>query len=73
MIGWWQIKILGFFSTIGQATDNNNDGYLICYVRYIDSGIFHENVLFCRIITCQARAVNLFEMLDSFMTDNNLM
>jgi len=56
-----------------EATNNNNDGHLICYVRFIDGGIFHEDLLFCRTITCQARAVDLFEMLDSFMTENNLM
>lgn len=35
-------------------------------------GVFHEDLLFYRKITCQARAVDLFEMLGSYMTENNL-
>ena len=42
-------------------------------MRFIYGGVFHEDLLFCRTIKSQARAVDLFQMLDSFITENNLM
>jgi hypothetical protein len=68
-----KLKGKDFSLQLDEATDNNNDGHLICYVRFIDSGVFHEDLLFCRTIKSQARAVDLFQMLDSFITENNLM
>jgi hypothetical protein len=42
-----KLKGKDFSLQLDEATDNNNDGYLICYVRFIDGGVFHEDLLFC--------------------------
>lgn len=68
-----KIKDKDFSLQLDIATDNNNDGHLNYYVKFIDSGVFHEDLIFCRKITYQASAIDLFEMFDSFMTENNLM
>lgn len=47
-----KLKGKDFSLKLDEATDNNNDGHLICYVRFIDGGVFHEDLLFCRTIKC---------------------
>ncbi|KAL4096902.1 hypothetical protein QTP88_021777 [Uroleucon formosanum] len=66
-----KLKSKDFSLQLDEATDNN-DGHLIYYVRFIDGGVFHED-LFSRTIKSQTRAVDLFQMLDFFITENNLM
>jgi len=68
-----KLKGKDFSLQLDEATDNNNDGHLICYVRFIDGSVFHEDLLFCRTIKSQARAVDLFQIFDFFITENNLM
>lgn len=67
-----KLKSKDFSLQLDEATDDNNNGHLICSMRFIDGGVLHENLLFCRIIKSQARAVDLFQMLDFFITENNL-
>jgi len=45
-----KLKGKDFSLQLDEATDNNNDGHLICSVRFIDGGVFHEDLLFCRTI-----------------------
>lgn len=70
-----KLKDKEFSLQLYEATDSNNFRRLICYLRFINTGVFHEDLCFFlpNKITCQTRAVDLFEMLDSFMTKNNLM
>jgi len=55
-----------------EATDNNKDAHLICYVRFIDGDEMAEDLLFCKSITTSAKSQNLFEIIDDFMSENNL-
>lgn len=57
---------------LDEATDNNNDAYLICYVRFMDSINIVEELLFCKSIINGAKAQDLFQILDSFIIQNNL-
>lgn len=62
-----------FAIQLDEATDSHNDAHLICYVRFIgDDNKFHEDLLFCRTIKFQTKAVDLFQMVDSFMAENNI-
>jgi hypothetical protein len=54
-------KEFGF--QLDEATDNNNDAHLICYVRFIDSNNIVEDLLFCKSTTASAKAQDLFEIL----------
>jgi hypothetical protein len=49
-----------------------DDAHLICYVRFIDSNNIVENVLFCKRITASAKVQDLFEILDTFISENSL-
>jgi hypothetical protein len=55
-----------------EATDNNNDAHLICYVRFIDGNNIVEDLLFCKNITASAKAQDFFEILDTFISENSL-
>jgi hypothetical protein len=41
------------------AADNNNDAYLICYVRFIDGNDIVEGLLSCKSTTDSAKAQDL--------------
>lgn len=55
---------------LDEATDNNKDAHLICYVRFVDGNNIAD--LFCKNITASAKAQDLFEILDTFISQNNL-
>jgi len=57
---------------LDEATDTNKDAHLICYVRFIDGDDIVEDLLFCKNITASAKAQDLFEILDNFMSENIL-
>lgn len=57
---------------LDEATDNNKDAHLICYVRFIDGNDMIEDLLFCKNITASAKAQDLFKILDNFMSKNIL-
>jgi len=67
-----KIKEKVFGLQLNEATDTNKDAHLICYVRFIDGDDIVENVLFCKNITASAKAQDLFEILDNFMSENIL-
>jgi hypothetical protein len=56
---------------LDEATDNNNDAHLICYVWFIDGNNIVED-LFYESITASAKAQDLFEILDTFISENSL-
>lgn len=62
-----------FSIQLDEAVDNNNDAHFICYVRFInDDNNFHEDLLFCKDIKSGTKAVDLFEITDTFMTENRI-
>ena len=67
-----KIKGVEFGLQLDEATDNNKDAHLICYVRFIDGNNIKEDLLFCKNITAGAKAQDLFEILDTFISENNL-
>ena len=66
-------KLSGLFAIqLDEATDSDDDAQLICYVRYILETIVCEDLLFCRKICESGKATDLFEILNSYMTENNI-
>jgi hypothetical protein len=56
---------------LDEATDSNKDAHLICYVRFVDGNDIVED-LFCKSITASTKVQDLFEILNTFMVENNL-
>jgi hypothetical protein len=67
-----KLKGKEFGLQLDEATDNNKDVHLICYVRFIDGNNIVEDLLFCKSITATAKAQDLFEILDTFISENSL-
>lgn len=66
-------KLSGLFAIqLDEATDSNDDAQLICYVRYIQESNLCEDLLFCRKICGSGKATDLFDILNSYMTENNI-
>lgn len=66
-------KLSGLFAIqLDEATDSNDDAQLICYVRYIQETNVCEDLLFCRKICESGKATDLFEILNSYMSENNI-
>ncbi|XP_072392330.1 protein FAM200A-like [Diabrotica undecimpunctata] len=61
-----------FAIQLDEATDSNDDAQLICYVRYIQEKNTCEDLLFCKKICKSCKVTNLFEILNSYMTENNI-
>ena len=66
-----KIKGKEFGLQLDEATDSNKDAHLICYVRFVDGNDILEDLLFCKSITASTKAENLFEIMDTFMVENN--
>lgn len=45
-----KLKGKDFFLQLDEVTDNNNDGHLICYVRFIDGGVFTKIFYFSELL-----------------------
>ncbi|XP_060878351.1 protein FAM200A-like [Metopolophium dirhodum] len=67
-------KLIGndFAIQLDEATDSHNDAHLICYVRFVVNDVFHEDLLFCKTIVGETKAADLFNILDSFIIENNI-
>ena len=64
-----------FSLQLNEATTSasNKDAYLICYVRFIDNDDnIVEDLLFCKPISTNCRAHELFAILNNFFMENNL-
>lgn len=53
-----------------EVTDK--DAHLICCVQFIDGNNIKKDHLFCKNITVGVKAQDLFEILDTFKSENNL-
>jgi hypothetical protein len=68
-----KLKYKHFGIQLDEATDNSNYTHLICYVRFTDGeDNIVEDLLFCKGITAGSEAVDLFEIIDSFMDENSI-
>ncbi|XP_072384351.1 zinc finger BED domain-containing protein 5-like [Diabrotica undecimpunctata] len=66
-------KLSGLFAIqLDEATDSNDDAQLKCYVQYIHETNICEDLLFCRKICESCKATGLFEILNSYMSENNI-
>jgi hypothetical protein len=65
-----KMKGVEFGLQLDEAMGNNKDAHLICYVRFIDHNNIIEDLLFCKNITAGAKAQDLFEILDIFISEN---
>jgi len=67
-----KLKEKAFGLQLDEATDMNKNAHLICYIRFIDNDDMVEELLFCKNITAGAKAQDLFEILDNFMSENSV-
>ncbi|XP_075048007.1 zinc finger BED domain-containing protein 5-like [Mixophyes fleayi] len=67
-----KIKGKEFALQLDEATDSNKDAHLICYTRFVDGENLVEDLLFCKSITAGTKAQDLFQIIDTFMSENNL-
>ncbi|GIX68561.1 SCAN domain-containing protein 3 [Caerostris darwini] len=65
-----QVKEMEFVLQLDKA-DNNKDVLLICYVRFIDDYNIVED-LFCKNGTTEAKAQDLFQIIDTFISENSI-
>ncbi|XP_075213767.1 zinc finger BED domain-containing protein 5-like [Lycorma delicatula] len=56
---------------LDEAMDHNKDAHLMCYVRFKDGNNI-EDLLFCKNIIAGVKIQNLFDILDAFISENNL-
>lgn len=61
-----------FAFQLDEATDSHNDAHLICYVKFAVNNVFHEDLLFCKINIGETKLAYLFNILDSFIIENNI-
>ncbi|XP_023233596.1 zinc finger BED domain-containing protein 5-like [Centruroides sculpturatus] len=67
-----KMKGMEFGLQLDEAIDSNKDAHLICYVHFLDDDNIIEDLLFCKSVIGRAKAQDLFEMLDKFITENDL-
>lgn len=57
---------------LDEATDSHKDAHLICYVRYVNEKQLIEDLLFCKEIEGGTSGKELFDIVDSFMAENDI-
>ena len=69
-----QMKQREFGLQLDEATDGSRDAHLICYVRFVDFSEQNlvEELLFCKPIELGCRGIDLFSIIDNFISTNNL-
>ena len=69
-----QMKEREFSLQLDEATNNSRDVHLICYVRFGDFSEQNlvEELLFCKLIELGCRGIDLFNIIDNFISKNNL-
>ncbi|XP_063813110.1 SCAN domain-containing protein 3-like [Pseudophryne corroboree] len=67
-----KMKGKDFALQLDEATDSNKDAHLICYTRFVDCDNIVEDLLFCKSITAGIKAQDLFQIIDTFMSENQL-
>ncbi|KAL4099012.1 hypothetical protein QTP88_023513 [Uroleucon formosanum] len=67
-----KLKNKNFAIQLDEATDNNKDAHLICYIRFMDEINIIEELLFYKPIFRDTKAKTLFEITNDFMNCNNI-
>ena len=69
-----QMKQREFGLQLDEATDGSRDAHLICYVRFVDFSLHSlvEELLLCKPIEIGCRGIDLFNIIDNFISTNNL-
>ena len=69
-----QMKQREFGLQLDEATDGSRDTHLICYVRFVDFSLHSlvEELLFCKPIEVGCQGIDLFNIIDNFISTNNL-
>lgn len=57
---------------LDEATDSHKDAHLFCYVRYVNEKHLIEDLLFCIEIKGGTSGKELFEIVDSFISENDI-
>lgn len=57
---------------LDEAIDSHKDAHLICYVRYVNEKHLIEDLLFCKEIKGGTSGKELFEIVDSFISENDI-
>ena len=68
-----RMKEREFSLQLDEATDSQ-DAHLICYLRFVDFSEHNlvEELLFCKPIELGCRGIDLFNIIDNFISTNNL-
>ena len=63
-----------FSQQLDEVTDGSRDAHLICYVCFVDFSEHNlvEELLFCKPIELGCRGIDLFNIIDNFISRNNL-
>lgn len=61
-----------FAIQVDEATDLHRDAHLICYIRFVDSEVMREELLFCEPFIANTTGESIFEIIDTFFKDNNM-
>ncbi|XP_066482086.1 SCAN domain-containing protein 3-like [Tiliqua scincoides] len=61
-----------FAIQLNEATDSQEDTYLICYVRFVNEKKIVEDLLFCKEMKGETTSENVFEVVDDFMVQNQI-
>ncbi|XP_076372853.1 zinc finger BED domain-containing protein 5-like [Tachypleus tridentatus] len=67
-----KLILLAAVDKLHEATDSNKDAHLIYNTRLVDDDKVVEDLLFCKSITAGTKGQDLFEILDTFICENNL-
>ncbi|XP_063786065.1 protein FAM200A-like [Pseudophryne corroboree] len=66
-----KMKGKDFALQLDEPTDSNKYAHLICYTRFVDCDNIVED-LFCESITAGIKAHDLFQIIDTFLSENQL-
>ena len=63
-----------FSLQLDEATDSSQDAHLICYMRFVDFSEHNlvEELLFCKPMELGCRGIDLFNIINNFISTNNL-
>ncbi|XP_025424878.1 zinc finger BED domain-containing protein 5-like [Sipha flava] len=62
-----------FLLQLDESTDVAGLAVMMTFVRYEFSGIFHEDILFCKPLTSSTSGSEIFSMLDAFFIENSIL
>ncbi|XP_041844388.1 protein FAM200A-like isoform X1 [Melanotaenia boesemani] len=67
-----KLQDIRFSLQVDEATDSNKNCLLIAYVRFVTSDSLSEDLLFCKYIANRATALEVFNLIDGYLTEHGL-